>query len=124
MRKRSPAAAMNARIVFQRRVEIDDGYGGTRGDWVDQFDRPARLQPKFGGNAERLVAARLESQQPYNLTVYSCSSTRQITPAWRAYDARAGLTEGVPNRVFGIKSIVNPDENNALLEMLVFENDG
>lgn len=122
----SSAGEFNCKVTFQRREEVEDEYGGTRGDWVDQFDAAARLKPKFGGNAESLVASRLVSRQPYNLTVYSNGATRQITAAWRAYDARAGLTAGSdgglhPNRVFGIKTVVNPDERGAYLEMLVIE---
>ncbi|NKC04069.1 head-tail adaptor protein [Ochrobactrum haematophilum] len=70
---------LNARITFAKRVEIDDGFGGTRGEWQDQFTVPARLKPKFGGNAESLVASRLVSKQPYNLTIYS-STRRDRSP--------------------------------------------
>ncbi len=121
MVKRTGSGSLNCKIVFSQRQEIDDGFGGTRGDWVDQFTVPARLAPKFGGNAESIIAARLVSRQPYNLTVRASSATRQITTAWRAYDARAGLADGKPNRVFGIKTVVNPDERGAYLEMLVIE---
>ena len=114
---------LNARITFAKRVEIDDGFGGTRGEWQDQFTVPARLKPKFGGNAESLVASRLVSKQPYNLMIYSSTAARQVTASWRAYDARAGKTGENPNRVFGIKTIVNPDETNRFLEMLVIENE-
>lgn len=121
MANRSGAGSLNCKVTFQRREEVDDGFGGTRGDWVDQFTVPARLAPKFGGNAESVIAARLVSRQPYNLTVRASSQTRQITAAWRAYDARAGHTGGNPNRVFGIKTVVNPDERGAYLEMLAIE---
>lgn len=121
MVNRSGAGSLNCKVTFQRRGEVDDGFGGTRGDWVDQFTVPARLAPKFGGNAESVIAARLVSRQPYNLSVRSSTTTRQITVAWRAYDARAGHTDGKPNRVFGIKTVVNPDERGAYLEMLVVE---
>lgn len=121
MANRSGAGSLNCKMTFQRREEVDDGFGGTRGDWVDRFTVPARLAPKFGGNAESVTAARLVSRQPYNLTVRASSQTRQITAAWRAYDARAGHTGAEPNRVFGIKTVVNPDERGAYLEMLVIE---
>lgn len=120
-RSRSIAGALNHRVTFMKREEIDDGFGGTRGEWVDQFTVPARLAPKFGGNVESVIAARLVSRQPYNLTVRANSATWQITAAWRAYDARAGHTGNEPNRVFGIKTVVNPDERGAYLEMLVIE---
>lgn len=126
MANRSGAGSLNAKVTFQRRENVDDGLGSIRGMWGDQFTVAARLAPKFGGNAESLVASRLVSRQPYNLTVRASSQTRQVTATWRAYDARAGLTAGNngeqrPNRVFGIKTVVNPDEQNAYLEMLVIE---
>lgn len=121
--KRSGAGSLNFQLTFQKRVEIDDGFGGTRGEWVDQFTAPARLVPKFGSNVESVMADRMLARQPYNATVRSSVSTRQVTSAWRAYDTRAGIVGGIPNRTFGIKTIVNPDERNAYLEMLVIENE-
>nr|WP_176024663.1 head-tail adaptor protein [Brucella pseudintermedia] len=121
MAKRAGAGSLNCRLTFQRREQISDEWGGTRGEWVDQFTVPGRLEPRYGSNAESIMAARMQSMQPYNLTIRSSEQARQITASWRAYDARAGLTDGKPNRVFGIKTVVNPDERNAYLEMLVVE---
>ncbi len=121
---RKGAGSLNCMVTFQRREVIDTPDGGTRGQWVDQFTVPARLAPKFGSNVESVTAARMQAQQPYNLTVRVCIATRQITASWRAYDARAGLTGTEPNRTFGIKTVVNPDERGAYLEMLVIEGEG
>ncbi|SUA86662.1 head-tail adaptor protein [Brucella intermedia] len=119
MAKRAGAGSLNCRLTFQRREQISDEWGGTRGEWVDQFTVPGRLEPRYGSNVESVMAARMQSMQPYNLTIRGSSAARQITASWRAYDARAGKTGGKPNRVFGIKTVVNPDERNACLEMLV-----
>lgn len=121
MAKRTGAGSLNCRLTFQRREQISDEWGGTRGEWVDRFTVPGRLEPRYGSNAESVMAARMQSMQPYNLTIRGSSAARQITASWRAYDARAGKTGGKPNRVFGIKTVVNPDERNAYLEMLVVE---
>ncbi len=121
MAKRSEAGAMRQLVTFQRRETINHPDGGTRGEWVDQFTVPARLQPRYGSNAESLMASRMQSMQPYNLTIRSSGQARQVTASWRAYDARAGKTGAEPNRVFGIKTVVNPDERNAYLEILVIE---
>ncbi len=121
MAKRAGAGSLNCRLTFQRREQISDEWGGTRGEWVDQFTVPGRLEPRYGSNAESVMAARMQSMQPYNLTIRSSTSARQITASWRAYDARAGKSGDKPNRVFGIKTVVNPDERNAYLEMLVVE---
>lgn len=121
MAKRKGAGSLNCMVTFQRREQIDTPDGGTRGEWVDQFTVPARLAPRYGANAESVMAARMQAQQPYNLTIRSSEKSRQVTASWRAYDARAGLTNAVPNRTFGIKTIVNPDERGQYLEMLVLE---
>ncbi|PJR89956.1 head-tail adaptor protein [Ochrobactrum sp. 695/2009] len=121
MAKRAGAGSLNCRLTFQRREQISDEWGGTRGEWVDQFTVPGRLEPRYGSNAESVMAARMQSMQPYNLTIRGSTAARQITASWRAYDARAGKTGEKPNRVFGIKTVVNPDERNAYLEMLVVE---
>ncbi len=121
MAKRAGAGSLNCRLTFQVRQDVDDGFGGTRGEWIDQFTVSGRLEPRYGSNAESLMAARMQSMQPYNLTIRGSTAARQITASWRAYDARAGKTGDKPNRVFGIKTVVNPDERNAYLEMLVVE---
>ncbi|MBB5700669.1 head-tail adaptor [Ochrobactrum daejeonense] len=121
MAKRAGAGSLNCRLTFQRREQISDEWGGTRGEWVDQFTVPGRLEPRYGSNSESLMAARMQSMQPYNLTIRGSTAARQVTASWRAYDARAGKTGDKPNRVFGIKTVVNPDERNAYLEMLVVE---
>lgn len=121
MAKRAGAGSLNCRLTFQRREQISDEWGGTRGEWVDQFTMPGRLEPRYGSNAESIMAARMQSMQPYNLTIRSSEQARQITASWRAYDARAGVTDGKPNRVFGIKTVVNPDERGQYIEMLAIE---
>lgn len=121
MAKRAGAGSLNCRLTFQRREQISDEWGGTRGEWVDQFTVPGRLEPRYGSDAESIMAARMQSMQPYNLTIRGSTAARQVTASWRAYDARAGKTGDKPNRVFGIKTVVNPDERNAYLEMLVVE---
>lgn len=125
MRKRSGAGSLSERVTFQKREEVDDGYGNSvSGDWQDIFTEPARMQPQFGSRltVEGVTAARLAAMQPYFLKVRSSLRTRAITAAWRVYDARAGMdAQGNPNRSFNIKTIVNPDERNGTLEMLVVE---
>ena len=121
MAKRAGAGSLNCRLTFQVRQKVDDVFGGTRGEWVDQFTVPGRLEPRYGSNAESIMAARMQSMQPYNLTIRGSTAARQITASWRAYDARAGKTGDKPNRVFGIKTIVNPDERGQYIEMLAVE---
>ncbi len=106
------AGALRERVTFMRLDEIPDDYGGVTTGYVDVFPDAARLQPKLG--SETVMAGRLQGVQPYLLTVRSSSSTRQVTPAWRVRNDRSG-------RTYNIKTVVNPDERNAMLEMLVVE---
>ncbi|NGN45178.1 head-tail adaptor protein [Mesorhizobium sp. CGMCC 1.15528] len=113
MIKRSGAGSLSERITFQVRGVVPDGYGNdVTGPFADQFIEPARLAPRLG--SEPVIAARLTGVQPFLLTVRSSTRTRQITPAWRAVNARTGVT-------YNIKAIVNPDERNQYLELLVVQ---
>ena len=128
MAKRSGAGSLNAKVTFQKRGDITDEYGVPSpgvGAWVNQFSMAVRLMPYVSRkDAESVIAARLASTPLYYITARSSIQSRSVTPAWRAVDARTGNNEaGQPKRVFNIKSIMNPDEQNAYLEMLVVENE-
>lgn len=110
--KRAGAGALSERITFSKRIDADDGYGNVESDWVDQFTEPARLQPKLG--SEPVLAARLTGVQPFLLTVRSSARMRSVSPAWRAVNARSGA-------VYNIRTVANPDERHAWIEMLVQE---
>lgn len=110
MAKRRGAGSLSERIIFQQRLAVDDGYGGTHEDWQDIFTDNARLMPRMG--SETVIASRLQGIQPYTLTVRSHTQTRQVTPAWQAKNARTGET-------YDIATVVNIDERNAWIEMLV-----
>ena len=118
--RRSGSGALNRLITFQEYTEGDDGHGGVVVGYVDRFTEPARMQPRTG--TESVQASRLAGVQPYSMTIRSSERTRAVTPAWRAYDARAGLRpDGQPVRSFNIKTVVNIDERNAWLELIVVE---
>lgn len=126
MAKRSGAGALNARVTFQKRGDLLDEYGNPSpglGKWEDQFTEPARLMPYISRRgSEMVIAERLAYIQTYYVTVRSSVRIRGITAAWRIIDARAGDdAAGQPKRAFNIKSITNPDEQNAYVEMLVSE---
>lgn len=112
MARRSGSGSLSERLTFQKREEVDDNFGGSYGAWVDQFDEPARLQPRLG--SEPVIAARLTGIQPFTLTVRSSTRARAVTPAWQVVNARSGTT-------YNIKAIANPDERGQYLEMLVVE---
>lgn len=103
------AGELRHRIAFERREEVDDGYGNVQADYVQQFVVWAGVQARFGG--ETVTAARLSGQQPLTITVRRSSQTAQITPDWRARDARTG-------EIYNIRSIADPTDAGAYLELL------
>ena len=104
------AGELRHRIAFDKRTDVDDGYGNpVSGPFTEQFVVSAKVQAKFGGEA--VTAARLTGQQPVNITVRQSSSTLTIGTDWRARDARSGT-------VYAIRSIVDPDDGGAWLELL------
>lgn len=121
------AGELRQRVAFQRRREIvgpdevSDIYGIALSEWETVFECRARFQPRLGG--EEIVASRLQGRQPYILTIRSSRISREVTPAWRVFDARAGMrSDGkAPKRVFDIKSVSNVDECNQFLDFLVVQ---
>lgn len=69
------------RVIFQQRGE--DANGDRLGDWVDGVVRWARVLVLRGGEA--VLQARLQGQQPIQVTVLSTAATRAVTTAWRIW---------------------------------------
>ncbi len=117
-RKRAGAGSLSERVAFLEPDSVDDGYGGQTQGYVERFQDAARLAPIFGSRltVESVTAARLAANQPYNLTVRSSERTRDVTAAWRVKNLRT-------DKEYNIKTVVNPDERNAYLEMLVVEDE-
>lgn len=112
---------MRERIAFQRESWIDDGWGGTTEGWQTQFEEPAELRPGIG--SETVIASRIAGVQPYTMIINSSERTREITPAWRCYDVRAGMREDgkTPVRLFDIKAVANPDQWQGKLNLVVVQ---
>ncbi|WP_342643449.1 head-tail adaptor protein [Rhodoligotrophos ferricapiens] len=105
------AGQLRERVLFQTRLpDQDDGYGNViEGSWTDEFAVAARIQ--FLRGTESVMAARLEGREPVIITVRRSSQTEQITPDWRAVDARN------PDRIFNIRG-VSPDEKHTVFDIL------
>jgi SPP1 family predicted phage head-tail adaptor len=97
------------RITFEKRADVDDGYGNTQAGWAVQFTVWAEVKAKLGGEA--VTAARLQSQNTVNITVRASSQTRLIREDWRARDQSEGIE-------YAIKSIIDLDDGGAWLELL------
>ena len=77
-------------LAFDKRVEIDDGFGNTEGEWQEQFRCPASATAMTKGQQEAVIAARLTGVQPWLVVVRNFSETRQVTTGWRARNTRTG----------------------------------
>lgn len=79
--------------AFDRRIEIDDGYGNTVGSWQEQFKR--RISFLYAGGGETVMAARLEGRGILKCRVVADSSTRTIFHDWRMRDVRRGTVYAI-----------------------------
>lgn len=103
---------MHQRLHFQKRSIVDDSYGNeVAGPFETVFTTAAELIPLRGG--EPVQAARLVGVQPYTVRIRSCAAARDVTPSWRIVDARNA------SRVMNIRTVTNPDQKNAWLDLLV-----
>jgi len=111
MAKRPSAGRQRQKLHFQKRGEGEDEYGNSQTDFATVFTDFAELVPLRG--SEPVQAARLTGVQPYVVRIRSYGASREITPAWRAVDARND------KRVLNIRTVTNPDQKSAWLELLV-----
>jgi len=112
MAKKPSAGRMHQRLHFQKRSLVDDSYGNEiSGPFETVFTTAAELIPLRGG--EPVQAARLVGVQPYTLRIRSCVAAREVTTSWRIVDARNA------SRVMNIRTVTNPDQKNAWLDLLV-----
>lgn len=105
---------LRAKVHCQKQGEATDAFGNPvpgGGAWATQFSVRAGFKPRNGG--ESVIAGRLQGVQPYIVTVWQNSLTRQITPGWRLVDANDD------KRVFAVRSLADPDGNRMWLELLV-----
>ena len=78
------AQELSHRVAFGDRVEVDDGYGNTRGEFQAKFTRWAALRHR--GGSESVMASRLEGRNVLGVYVRKDTETRTITSDWRMMD--------------------------------------
>lgn len=88
MAKQISAGDLYYRVAFDKRAEVDDGYGNTVSDWREQFQCRAAFRHLRGG--ESVMAGRLQGKHVQVITVRASSQTREITTDWRVRDVRTG----------------------------------
>lgn len=84
------AGPLRELLAFDKRVNTDDGYGNTEGEWQEQFRCPASAVAMVKGRSETVLAARLTGIQPWLVTVRYSSASATVTTGWRARNVRSG----------------------------------
>lgn len=112
------AGDLDRTFRFEKRQEVEDGYGNTVDQWMPQFT--ARGMRAFLRGGESIIASRLEGRQPAILTIRNHAAAREITNDWRAVDVFGGNDEfGVPKVAFNIRENPKLTDDRLFLEMLV-----
>ncbi|MHA6644531.1 head-tail adaptor protein [Mesorhizobium sp. A623] len=96
---------------FQNYIEVDDGFGGTKLEFATIFTAPCRIRTLKAG--ETIIASRLAGTATLVLTIRWQPAAAEITPAWKALNARSGAT-------YEIKAATT-DERKAWVDLLVEE---
>lgn len=96
-------------VRFERRVEIDDGYGNMVGGWEAAFTRRAKMHPLMG--SETVIAVRLQGVQPVLIFVRFDAETLTITSDWRAIDVRNGQS-------FSLKSVADMERQRRWITLM------
>lgn len=108
------ASKMRHRIIIQNQVLTPDGIGGNSVSWANfktvwaHIDSLSGLSGR-GLNAEKNFAGRLNEIKPMKITI---RYTTGLSTEMRV------LFDG---RVFNIRSIINLDENNEMLQIYAEE---
>jgi hypothetical protein len=102
------ARELRSRIFVQRRASATTPLGGTSGNWVTIIgSRRAMLVPMTArrGNAEQVIAARLQQTSLWDGWVRYDSLTSTILASDRVCDANRLSPVGAPLRVFNIRFV-------------------
>jgi head-tail adaptor len=78
---------------FQKRAEVIDDYGNTKGDWEAVFE--ARGSRRFFKGREKVIAAAETSTQEVIIRVRNSANARMVASDWRAVDLRTGETYNI-----------------------------
>lgn len=88
MAQKTGAGPLRDVLIAQRREEVDDGYGNTQGQWVEQCRFNASVEARRGGEA--VIAGRLQGTVTYIVTARYSAASAAVQPDWRLVDARSG----------------------------------
>lgn len=88
MAQKTGAGPMREVLIAQRRQDVDDGYGNTQGDWVEQCRFNAAIEARRGGEA--VIAGRLQGTVALIVTCRYSAAAAAVSSEWRLVDARSG----------------------------------
>lgn len=88
MAQKTGAGPMREVLIAQRRIDVDDGYGNTQGEWAEVCRFNAAVEARRGGEA--VLAGRLQGTVAYMVRTRYSASGAAIMPDWRLVDARSG----------------------------------
>lgn len=103
------AGDLKFRLAFESRPDASDEYGGSEGEFAEQFRRWAKIEPRFLG--EQVLADRLSGRTTVLITVPNDPQTKTIAADWRARDVNTGT-------LYDIKSVIDPDMLGQWIECL------
>jgi SPP1 family predicted phage head-tail adaptor len=95
------------RIIVQRAVGGDDGYGNVINSWADHLTLWADVREALG--KETVAAGRVEESRTATIRVRASTQSREITAADRL---------SVRGNIWNIRSISEVSNDRKLLEML------
>jgi head-tail adaptor len=93
MAQKTGAGNLREVLIAQRREDIEDDYGNTQGQWVEQCRFNASVEPRRGGEA--VIAGRLQGTVTYIVTARYSAAAAAVAPDWRLVDARSGATYAI-----------------------------
>lgn len=93
MAQKTGAGPLREVLIAQRREDVEDDYGNTQGQWVEQCRFSASVEARGGGEA--VIAGRLQGTVTYIVTCRYSVAAAAVRPDWRLVDARSGQTYAV-----------------------------
>lgn len=88
------------KVALDKREDVDDGFGNTVGQWVEQFQCRAAYHHLRG--SESVIASRLQGKHIQAVKVRANSKTKLVTSDWRLRDLITGTSFNVREAVANI----------------------
>lgn len=113
---KTTSSRLRHRVTLQQEVTTDDTQGGYTRSWEDVAELWAEISPINPGSAS--VSA--SSSEQYKFGGIETVHTYRIFLRYRSnVDASMRIVFG--SRIFNIRSVINNDERNELLEIIAEE---